>query len=69
MVATHELLSIGYCCQLLQQTPAAISKVAESLKIKPALRLNGVTHFDDEQFAAIRDHFAAAKAKQTKRNS
>jgi hypothetical protein len=50
-----DLSSIGFVCQTLQQPPGTIRRAAESLGIKPALCINGVAHYDDEQVAAIRE--------------
>lgn len=58
--ATHDFASIGQLCGNLQQTPRAIERACDVLKIKPAMRLNGVLHFDAAQAEKITAHFREA---------
>lgn len=50
----RDITSIGCLCQRLQASYRRIERAAEALGIVPAMRINGVVHFDGEQEEAIR---------------
>lgn len=49
----RDYVSIGQLAAHLQRTVRSIEAAAESLGISPAMRLNGVIHFDGEQVEQI----------------
>ena len=57
MNTAQEYHSTGHLCQLLQRSPRAIAKAAEGLGIAPALKLNGIGHWDADQTEKLIDHF------------
>lgn len=53
-VAIHrDYISIGQLAAHLQRSVRNIEAAADSLGISPAMRLNGVVHFDGEQVERI----------------
>ncbi len=51
--STKDLVSIGHLAGVVQRSVRAIEKAATGLGMQPALRLNGIAHFDGEQVEAI----------------
>jgi hypothetical protein len=51
--ATHDFYSIGQLAAHLQKPVRAIEGAAIELAITPAMRLNGIPHFDGEQVARL----------------
>jgi hypothetical protein len=47
--ATRDFVSIGALAAHLQKSVRTIELAATSLQLEPALRLNGIVHFDAEQ--------------------
>lgn len=50
------LESIGHLCQSLQSPFARIRRVVDALGISPAVTINGVEHFDEQQCEQIADY-------------
>ncbi len=50
----RDLLSTGKLAELLQESPGSIERACEQAKVKPVLRLNGLSYFRDSDVAAIR---------------
>lgn len=50
-----EFSSIGFVCQLMQVDPRRLRTIAESVGVVPAMRLNGVDHFDADGVARLVD--------------
>lgn len=57
------LMSIGYLCQTLQRSPTQISRVCKAAGIEPAMSINGVAHFGDEEFERIKQAFQERESK------
>jgi hypothetical protein len=51
--ATKDFVSIGNLASHLQRSVRDIEQTAAALKIAPALRLNGIAHFDGLQVEQI----------------
>lgn len=51
---TKSLLSTGKVCQLFQTTPTMLERAAERARISPALILNGIKHWSEEDLPEIR---------------
>ena len=49
----RDFVSIGQLAAHLQRSVRKIEAAAESLAISPAMRLNGIVHFDGEQVERI----------------
>ena len=54
--ARRDFVSIGQLAAHLRQPVRAIERAAVKLELAPALRLNGVAHFDGIQVELIRGH-------------
>lgn len=59
--ATQDFYSIGHLAGMLQRSTRAIERLANKLKITPAMRVNGVAHFDGSQVERIAGAFRAEK--------
>ena len=59
--ATKDFVSIGCLAGQLQRPVRAIEQAAKALQIDPALRLNGVAHFDGGQVERLAE---ALRTKQ-----
>ena len=57
MQAQQEYHSTGHLCQLLQRSPREVSRAAEEMGIAPALKLNGIGHYDADQTESLIAHF------------
>ena len=51
--ATHDFYSIGQLAAHLQKPVRAIERAVTELQIEPAMRLNGIPHFNGPQVDAI----------------
>jgi hypothetical protein len=51
--ATHDFYSIGQLAAHLQKPVRSIESAATELQITPAMRINGIPHFDGEQVARL----------------
>jgi hypothetical protein len=52
---TMHLESIGHLCQSLQSPYARIQRAIEKLNVRPAVTINGIAHFNEEQTERIAD--------------
>lgn len=72
VTSTKDFTSIGVLAAHLQRPVRRIEQAVESLRIEPALRLNGVVHFDGAQVErivqAIVTHDQQAGTLQQRRN-
>lgn len=59
---SKQLLSTGYLSQMLQVSPTAIRAAMAALSMTPAIEINGVAHFDDEQVEALRRHISESQS-------
>jgi len=50
---TNSIYSIGQVAALIQEMPRRIHTAADKLKIKPAMRINGVVHYDESDVERI----------------
>ena len=51
--AKRDFVSIGQLAAHVQSPVRSIERAAERLQLVPAMRLNGVAHFDGEQVEAL----------------
>ena len=58
--AARDFVSIGQLSAHLQRSVRAIEQAAHKLGLMPALRLNGVPHFDAGQVEQLTAHFRGA---------
>lgn len=65
--ATRDLTAIGVLCQRLQRSFRDIEAAAERAGICPALRINGVWHFDADQEQKIREQLNKPNEKRSRR--
>ena len=63
MQTTQEFHSVGHMSALMQRSPREIGKAAELLGVKPAMKLNGVDHYDAEQLEQLLEHFREKELK------
>ena len=56
MSRTQSLITLGRLAVQLGLTPDRAMGLARKLDIVPALRINGVVHFDDDDAQRIIDH-------------
>jgi hypothetical protein len=54
--AKHDFTSIGTLAGTLQVSVRRIERAAGELSITPAMRLNGIPHFDGEQVERLTRH-------------
>lgn len=59
-LTTRYLLSPSHLAANIQRPVSSVFKAAEELGIEPALVLNGVAHFDNEQAETIARHLTSA---------
>jgi hypothetical protein len=59
--ATHDFYSIGQLAAHLQKPVRAIEHAATQLKLAPAMRLNGIPHFDGEQVQQLTEQLSKGK--------
>ncbi|RIK78512.1 MAG: hypothetical protein DCC67_11490 [Planctomycetota bacterium] len=50
---TTSIVSVGAAAPLVGAMPSRIEAVAEQLRIAPALRINGVPHYDESDLERI----------------
>ena len=62
IAAQKDLRSVGNLCGMLQRSPDVINGAAKVLGIQPALRLNGVPHYDADQVERICTYFRESEA-------
>ena len=62
MTSTKEFHSIGHLCQLLQRSPRAITLAAQQLTLEPAMKINGISHYDGDQVETLMSHFRNRRA-------
>lgn len=53
---TRSIISIGQAAALIQAMPSRIAAAAAELNIAPAMRINGVAHFEEADIQRIADH-------------
>lgn len=51
---TISVLSVGRLSTLFQTSPTSIEKAAMRAGVRPAMKLNGVVHFSEDDIPAIR---------------
>lgn len=54
MVETQSLVSVGRIATILQRGPESVRAAADRAKVRPALILNGIPHFDENDVPKIR---------------
>ncbi len=64
MTAT-KIVSIGKACSLIQLTPQRIRQAAEALHVLPAIRINGVDHFDEADLERLAEYARRRLARGT----
>lgn len=63
MSTTTNITSIGHACAVLNRPFALVKSAADALKIKPAVHINGVAHYDDADVERMRRHLAKQEAR------
>lgn len=56
--------SIGQLCAYLQQPISRIRRAIEALKVEPAIRLNNVDHYSDDDCERVRDYLLTQAQKE-----
>jgi hypothetical protein len=60
-ISATSISSIGQVCQTLQASYSAVRRAIEALGLQPALVINGVPHFADEDVDLIAKHLRGQK--------
>lgn len=63
MSATTSIVSLAKLCEIAQAGPDRIRAAADSLRIRPALSINGIPHYDEADVPRIAKHLSRRKAK------
>lgn len=63
MSATQSIVSIGKLCAICQAGPDRIRAAADVLRIKPALSINGVPHYDETDVPRIAHHLHTSRRR------
>lgn len=59
----HDFVSIGQLAAHTQRSVRAIEAAADALKLAPALRLNGIPHFNGEQVERLTEQLNTEQQK------
>lgn len=61
IIGCRDITSIGKASALLNTMPGKIESAAVALGVVPAVRINGVPHYGDDDLERIREHLKGSK--------